>query len=296
MKNKSFIRTYSLMVIPGYLWLVLFSIVPMFGIVMAFQNFNPGLGIFKSPWVGFDNFRYMFSLSDSWSIMYNTVFIATSKVILNLIFPLIFALLLNELRFNKIKRLVQTVTYMPYFLSWVILAGILKDILGYNGPFNMLRAALGLQKIMLFGSAEAFPWLVILSDVWKTFGFNAIIYLAALTGINISLYEAAAIDGAGRFKRLWHVTLPGIAVTVMMLMTLGLGNVLNAGFDQVFNMYNSLVYSTGDIIDTWVYRTGLLNLQFSLATAVGLLKSVVGFILVALGYILADRFAGYRIF
>lgn len=284
------------MVIPGYLWLILFSIVPMFGIVMAFQNYNPGLGILKSPWVGLANFRYMFSLSDSWSIMYNTVFIAASKVILNLIFPLIFALMLNELRFNKIKRLVQTVTYMPYFLSWVILAGILKDILGYNGPFNMIRAALGLQKVMLFGNAKAFPWLVILSDVWKTFGFNAIIYLAALTGINISLYEAAAIDGAGRWSRLWHVTLPGIAITVMMLMTLGLGNVLNAGFDQVFNMYNSLVYSTGDIIDTWVYRTGLLNLQFSLATAVGLLKSVVGFILVALGYILADRFAGYRIF
>jgi putative aldouronate transport system permease protein len=185
---------------------------------------------------------------------------------------------------------------MPYFLSWVILAGILKDILGYNGPINMIRAAMGMPKVMLFASARAFPWLIIFSDVWKTFGFNAIVYLAALTGINENLYEAAGIDGAGRWKRLLHVTLPGISVTVMMLMTLGLGNVLNAGFDQVFNMYNPLVYSTGDIIDTWVYRTGLLKLQFSLATSVGLLKSVVGFFLVSIGYILADRFAGYRIF
>ena len=296
MKNKAFIRTYSLMVIPGYVWLFLFSIVPMFGIVMAFENYNPGLGFFKSPWVGLANFKYMFSLSDSWSIMYNTVFIATGKVILNLIFPLIFALLLNELRINKMKRLVQSVTYMPYFLSWVILAGILMDILGYNGPLNMIRASMGLPKVMLFGDRKAFPWLVIFSDVWKTFGFNAIIYLAALTGINPNLYEAAAIDGAGRWKRLIHVTLPGITITVMMLMTLGLGNVLNAGFDQIFNMYNKLVYSTGDIIDTWVYRTGLISLKFSLASAVGLLKSAVGFLLVALGYILADRFAGYRIF
>ena len=284
------------MVIPGYLWLLLFSILPMFGIVMAFENYNPGLGFFKSPWLGLANFRYMFSLSDSWSIMYNTVFIATGKVVLNLIFPLIFALLLNELRYTRMKRIVQSVTYMPYFLSWVILAGILSDILGYNGPLNMMRAALGLPKTMLFGNAKAFPWLVIFSDVWKTFGFNAIIYLAALTGINPNLYEAAAIDGAGRWSRLLHVTMPGIVVTVMMLMTLGLGNVLNAGFDQVFNMYNRLVYSTGDIIDTWVYRTGLISLKFSLASAVGLLKSAVGFVLVALGYILADRFAGYRIF
>ena len=296
MRNKAFIRTYSLMVLPGFVWLLLFSIVPMFGIVMAFQNYNPGLGFFRSPWVGLDNFRYMFSLSDSWSIMYNTVFIATGKVILNLIFPLIFALLLNEVRSSAMKRTVQTVTYMPYFLSWVILAGILIDILGYNGPFNMIRAALGLPKTMIFGNAKAFPWLVILTDVWKTFGFNAIIYLAALTGISPNLYEAAAIDGAGRWSRLWHVTMPGITVTIMMLMTLGLGNVLNAGFDQVYNMYNKMVYSTGDIIDTWVYRTGLVSLRFSLASTVGLLKSVVGFILVALGYTLADRFAGYRIF
>lgn len=296
MRNKTFIKAYFVMVLPGFIWLILFSIVPMFGIVMAFQNFNPGYGIFRSPWVGLDNFRYMFSLSDMSTIMFNTVFIATAKVILNLIFPLIFALLLHELRWNKYKRFVQTVTYMPYFLSWVILAGILKDILGYAGPVNTMRELMGMPRIMFFGNAASFPWLVIFSDVWKTFGFNAIIYLAALTGINESLYEAAAIDGAGRWARLVHITLPGIAVTVMMLMTLGLGNVLNAGFDQVFNMYNPLVFSTGDIIDTWVYRTGLLNMQFSLATAVGLLKSVVGFLLITVGYLLADRYAGYRIF
>ena len=154
----------------------------------------------------------------------------------------------------------------------------------------------GIEPILFFARPDLFPGLVIGSDVWKTFGFNAIIYLAALTGINPTLYEAAAMDGATRNQKLRYVTIPGIASTIVLLAVLGLGNVLNAGFDQIFNLYNPLVYSTGDIIDTWVYRTGLLNMQYGLATAVGLLKSVVGFILITLSYYLADRFAHYRIF
>lgn len=296
MAIRSTTKHYLLMCLPGYLWLMLFSIVPMFGVVMAFQDFNPGRGIWGSDWVGLDNFAFLFSLSDSPSILFNTLWLSTLKIIFSLIVPLVFALLLNELRFGFLKRLVQTAVYLPHFLSWVILAGIMLDIFAYEGPINHVLQALGNEPILFFGRADLFPALVVGSDVWKEFGFNAVIYLAALTAINPSNYEAASIDGATRLQQLWYVTLPGIATTVVLLAVLSLGNVLNAGFDQIFNLYNPTVYSTGDIIDTWVYRAGLLNLQFSLATAAGLLKSVVGFVMIVLSYVLAYRFANYRIF
>lgn len=296
MRIKSFYKHYLLMLLPGYIWLILFSIVPMFGIVMAFQDFNPGLGILHSKWVGLNNFIYMFTLSDSGIIFRNTIVIALLKMIGNLFVPLVFALMLNELKFMRFKRAVQTIVYMPHFMSWVILAGILLDIFSYTGPINSFLKLFHVPPVLFFAKSNLFPAFVVGSDVWKEFGYNAIIYLAALTGINPTLYEAAAIDGAGRIKRLVHVTLPGIALTVVMLAILSLGNILNAGFDQIFNMYNPLVYSTGDIIDTWVYRTGLLDLQFSLATAVGLLKSTIGFLFITIAYFLADRYAGYRIF
>lgn len=296
MNSKGFVKHYYLMLLPGYIWLFIFSIVPMFGLVIAFQDFNPGLGIFQSEWIGLENFQYMFTLNDSKTIFFNTIFIATMKIIANLIVPLVFALMLNEIRNAAFKKWVQTVVYLPHFLSWVILAGILLDIFAYNGPVNQLLSALGGERILFFAKAELFPFLIVGSDVWKEFGFNAVIYLAALTGISPALYESAAIDGASRMQRLWYVTLPGITTTIVLLTVLSLGKVLNAGFDQIFNLYNPLVYSTGDIIDTWVYRTGLLNMQYGLSTAVGLLKSVIGFLLITLSYYLADRFANYRIF
>jgi putative aldouronate transport system permease protein len=284
------------MMLPGFLWIFLFSIMPMFGIVMAFQDFNPVLGIFRSEWIGLEHFRYMFMMNDVAKVFFNTIFIAVGKMICNLIFPLLFALLLNELMFSQLKRFIQTIVYLPHFLSWVILSGILLDILGYRGPVNQIIGMFGGEAVFFFARPVLFPYIIIGSDVWKEFGFNAIIYLAALTGINPNLYEAAAIDGCSRFGRVFHVTLPSIKSTIILLAVLSLGNVLNAGFDQIFNLYNPIVYSTGDIIDTWVYRTGLLNMRFSLATAVGLLKSVVSFLLITLSYFLADRYAGYRIF
>lgn len=284
------------MMAPGYIWLILFSIVPMFGIIMAFQDFNPGLGILKSPWAGLENFQYMFSIGDIKQVFLNTIIIAVGKMAGNLIVPLIFAILLNELAVKKLIRPIQTLVYLPYFLSWVILANIILTIFGYNGPVNNLLQIFGIDPVLFFGKADMFRPLVIGTDIWKGFGYNAVIYLAALTGIDPALHEAAAIDGAGRFKRLLHITLPGISSTIILLAILSLGNVLNAGFDQIFNLYNPLVYSTGDIIDTWVYRAGLVDLQFSLATAVGLLKSVVSFILITVSYFMADRFTGYKIF
>lgn len=296
MKTRGFAKHYYLMLLPGYVWLVVFSIIPMFGLVIAFKDFNPGLGLFRSEWVGLDNFKYMFTLSDSKVIFFNTVIIAVAKIVVNLIVPLVFALMLNEVRITALKKWIQTVVYLPHFLSWVILAGILMDIFSFQGPVNQLLGMLNIEPVLFFARADLFPWLVVGSDAWREFGFNAIIFLAALTGINPAIYEAAAIDGVTRLQRLWYVTLPGISTTFVLLAVLSLGHVMNAGFDQIYNMYNPLVYSTGDIIDTWVYRMGLLNMQYGLATSIGLMKSLIGFVLISLSYFLADRFANYRIF
>ncbi|MFC0335247.1 ABC transporter permease [Paenibacillus sepulcri] len=296
MNTKGFAKHYYAMLLPGFIWLGVFSIFPMFGIIIAFEHYNPVKGMLGSEWVGLENFRYMFTLSDTRSIFFNTIFIAFMKIIANLIVPLVFALLLNELRITVLKKWVQTIVYLPHFLSWVILGGIVLDLFSFDGPINGILSVFGLKATNFFASAPLFPFLAVGTDVWKEFGFNMIIYLAALTGINPSLYEAAGIDGASRMRRLWHVTLPGIRTTAALLAVLGLGNVLNAGFDQIFNLYNPLVYSSGDIIDTWVYRTGLLNLQYELATAVGLLKSLIGFILIAISYVAAYKWANYRIF
>ena len=281
---KRFVKHYYIMLIPALLWLFFFSIVPMFGIVMAFQDYNPGQGILHSKFVGLENFKYMFQMNDVKQVLCNTVVIAVGKIIGNIIFPLIFALLLNEFCIKRLKRPIQTIVYLPYFLSWVILAKIVLNIFGYTGPINQLMEAFGRNPINFFGEPSLFQPLVIGTDIWKGFGYNTVVYLAAILGVDQSLYEAAAADGAGRFKRIWHITLPGIRTTVALLAILSLGNVLNAGFDQIYNLYNPLVYSTGDIIDTWVYRAGLENLQYSLATAVGLFKSVISVILIVIGY------------
>jgi putative aldouronate transport system permease protein len=284
------------MLLPGLIFLLVFCYVPMFGIVIAFENFIPALGPFQSPWVGWANFVFMWQDPDTVQIITNTVVIAVSKIILELIVPVTFALLLNELRVSWYKRTAQTLVYLPHFMSWVILGGIILEMFDLNGIVNQLIGLFGFQHIWFFGSNTWFRPLVIGTDVWKEFGFATIIYLAALTGINPDLYEAASIDGAGRLGMLRHITLPGITTTIVLLATLSLQNLLNANFDQVFNLYNPLVYQSGDIIDTWVYRTGLVSQQYGLATAVGLIKSAIGFVMIVTAFKLASRFANYRIF
>ncbi len=295
-KNRSDYKHYYLMLLPGIIWLFFFNLLPMYGILMAFKDFNPGIGLWKSEWIGLENFKYMFELDDSKQIFRNTIVIALLKMIGNLVVPLVFALMLNEVKNRFFTRSVQTIVYLPHFLSWVIIAGIMLDMFSISGPVNQLLTAIGIKPIMFFADAGIFPALVVGSDIWKEFGFAAIIYFAALTSISPELYEAAAIDGASQFRRLISITLPSILPVAVLLGTLSMGNILNAGFDQIFNLYNPLVYSTGDIIDTWVYRAGLIDMQYGLATAVGLLKSIVGFILIAFSYGLAYRFANYRIF
>ncbi len=300
MKRKGFLKGvavhYWIMLIPALAWMLLFNFVPMFGITMAFQDFNPGKGIFGSDFIGLDNFKYMFELDDTREILFNTLVIALGKIIGNLVVPVTFALLLNEVKNLLFKRSIQTIVYLPHFLSWVVLGGIILDIFSYSGPINNLLEALGFGGVAFFQRDDLFRQLVIGSDIWKEFGFNAVVYLAAMTGISPALYEAAAIDGASRWQRLLKITLPGIKGVIVLMTVLSLGNILNAGFDQIYNLYNPAVYSTGDIIDTWVYRVGLNDLQFSLASAVGLLKSVVGFITITVSYTLAYKLADYRIF
>ena len=284
------------MLIPGMIILLLFHILPMFGIVIAFENFKPAKGFFGSEWVGLKWFRYMFLLPDTKEIFCNTLIIAVGKIVLKLIVPLIFAILLSEVPGKHFRKFVQTVTYMPHFLSWVILAGILTNFLSLEGAVNSLIELFGGEPVQFLASNEWFRKILIISDTWKGFGYNSIVYLAAIMNIDPQLYEAAAMDGAGRFKRILHVTLPGMLPIIMLMLTLSLGSVLSAGFDQTFNLYSPVVYRAGDIIDTWVYRSGLLGYQYSLATAVGLLKSVVSTILIVISYKLADKFAGYRLF
>ncbi|MFB9273443.1 ABC transporter permease [Cohnella cellulosilytica] len=296
MLNRGFHKHYYFMLLPGLVWLLFYNLLPMYGILTAFKDFNPGLGILKSPWLGLENFRYMFELDDSKLIFRNTIVIAFAKMVGNLLVPLAFALMLNEVKNRLFTRTVQTAVYLPHFLSWVIVAGMMLDIFSYNGPVNQGLAALGAEKLMFFTNEKLFPALLVGSDVWKEFGFNAIIFFSALTSINPEMYEAAAIDGASQWQRLTRITIPSVLPVAVLLATLSLGNILNAGFDQIFNMYNPSVYSTGDIIDTWVYRAGLIDMQYGLATAVGLLKSAVGFFLITISYGLAYRFANYRIF
>lgn len=284
------------MCVPGVLWMIFFNIVPMFGIVMAFQKFNPSKGLFGSPWVGLKNFQYLFMMSDSTRVIANTLLIATSKVVLNLIIPLIFALMLNEVRSLRYKKAIQTAVYLPHFLSWIILSSVVLNLFSLNGVVNKVLGVLNVEPVIWFGESAYFRQLVVFTDVWKEFGFNAVIFMAALASIDPTYYEAAAIDGCSKWRSILKITLPCIASTVVVVGVLGLSNVLNAGFDQVYNLYNPMVYATGDILDTWVYRMGLVNLQFSLATTAGLLKSVVSFVLIVTSYALAYKLADYRVF
>lgn len=285
------------MLLPGMIFVVLFAYLPMVGITIAFQDFNPTKGFFGSKWLGLDNFKYMLELPDTYRIVKNTVIIAALKIFFGFLAPIVFALLLNEVRNKLWKRGIQTFVYFPHFVSWVIMGGILVNILSRNGgAVNQLLGAIGIEPVFFLGDPGWFRVTLVVTDVLKEFGFGAIIYLAALSGINPALYEAAVIDGASRFKQTLHVTLPGIMHVAVLLGILSIGNILNAGFDQIFNLYNYLVLDSSEIIDTWVYSMGLLQAQYGLATAVGLLKSVVAFALIAGSYKLAVKFANYRIF
>lgn len=296
MKSAKKQISYHLLMLPGMIFLIIFSYVPMAGILMAFQDFIPARGIFGSEWVGLENFKYMLTIPDGKQVLINTLAIAIGKMILGTIVPILFALMLNEIRATLFKKSVQTIVYLPNFLSWVVLTTVITSLFSLDGPVNAVLIFFNIEPIMFLASNTWFRPIIVLTDVWKNFGYGSIVYLAALTSIDPGLYEAASIDGATRLKQMIHITLPGILPTVILMAALSLGNILNAGFDQVFNLYNPIVYQTGDIIDTYVYRIGLKEMQYSLATAVGLLKSVVSFILIISANQLAKKLTNQKIF
>ncbi|WP_026671750.1 ABC transporter permease [Alkalihalobacterium bogoriense] len=292
-------RTWQLhvLVIPALVLGLIFQYGPMFGIIMAFQDFKPWLGITGSQWVGLEHFRTMFEYDYARQVIWNTIVISVLKIIFGLIVPITVALLLNEMYKMVIKRTVQTIIYLPYFLSWVILGGILLDLLSPDGGLvNQVIGFFGFDPIFFLGSNDWFRTTVIISDLWKETGFNTIVFLAAITAVNPSLYEAAVVDGANRWKQTLYITIPAMLPIIIVVGTLSLGNILNAGFDQIFNLYNPLVYQTGDIIDTYVYRVSLVSGDFSYGTAVGLFKSVISLVLIIIGYRFAYKYANWRIF
>ncbi|KRE69599.1 ABC transporter permease [Paenibacillus sp. Soil750] len=285
-----------LFLLPSIILLIIFNYIPMVGFMIGFEDFKPWLGVFKSPFVGLKHFKFMFHDPVALQVIWNTLFIALFKIVVGAIVPFSFSLFLNEVRMVIFKRTIQSLVYLPHFINWVILGGILTDMLSTNGLINQFLGWIGLEQISFLQSGNWFRATLITSDVWKEFGFGTIIYLAAMAGINPNMYEAADIDGANNLQKAVHITIPAVIPIAIVIVTLSLGNILNAGFDQVFNLYNPLVYPKGDIIDTYVYRVGLKQGSFSLATAVGFFKSIIGFILIATTYKLASKYANYRIF
>ncbi len=286
---------YYALILPCVIVVFIFHYIPLYGLVIAFQRYNVARG-FSSPWVGFANFRQIFSQVQFTRTIGNTVFIAVLKIIGGIVVPVTFALLLNENRHDTVKRFFQTLIYLPYFLSWVILSGVLIDMLSLDGIVNKAVTLVGLQPVPFLSNAKLFPWVMVVTDVWKGFGFGTVVYLAAITSIDPGLYEAAVVDGAGRWMQTRRITLPLLAPTVVLMTVLSLANVLNAGFDQIYNLYSPIVYSSGDIIDTFVYRLGIVQAQYSIGAAVGLFKSVVSAVLIGVSLFLADRFVGYWVF
>jgi putative aldouronate transport system permease protein len=287
------------MLLPALVLVIIFAYVPMYGVVIAFQDFNPGFGLFgPQTWVGIENFKALFDMPNFGQVLWNTVYLAGMKMLFGLLAAVGISILLNEVRGTLFKRCVQTVIYLPNFLSWVILSGIFISVFSpsEDGVVNHFIMMLGGEKIFFLGDNNWFPQILIITDVWKNFGFGTIVYLATITSIDPQLYEAAAIDGAGRWQKIWHITLPGMKMIIVLMTILNLGNILNAGFDQVFNMYSALVMESGDILDTFVYRLGIGEAQYSVATAAGLFKSGVSLLLISASYFLAYKFAKYKIF
>ncbi|HJC23882.1 MAG TPA: ABC transporter permease subunit [Candidatus Eisenbergiella merdavium] len=298
-KKKSLYRTRELhiMLLPAVLFITVFAYMPIFGLVMAFQDFKPLLGFGGSDFVGLEQFRYIFTMPSFRNAFVNTMIISFFKIILSILVPLILSLMLNEVTKSWFKRSVQTIVFIPYFFSWAILAGMILEIFAYDGIINnVISQIFGAEPVAFLVSNKYFRSIIIGSDVWKGMGYNTVLLLAAITNVDTTLYEAAQVDGAGRWKQVLHVTLPSILPMVAVLTVLGLGNILNAGFEQILIMYNPTVEKTVDILDTLVYRLGMTSHQYSAAAAMGLFKSIISLIFVGASYLILYKKSDYRVF
>lgn len=271
-----------IMLIPGLLYLFIFNYLPMFGIVSAFKNFNMAKGFFASEWVGLANFRELFTNSPQfWNALKNTLLLSLYTIVFSFPAPIILAVLLNEMKHDVFKRTLQTVYYLPYFVSWVVVCSIISNFLSpTNGLVNYVIQALGGDPIAFLQKPQYFRTILVISDIWKEAGYGTIIYLAAITGIDQSIYEAASMDGAGRLQKILHITLPGISSTIVVMLVLRMGSIMTNGFERIFLLYNPLTYETSDVLDTFIYRIGVQNGMYSYSAAAGLFSSAVTFLLV----------------
>ena len=273
---------YYLLFIPCLVMLIIFSYAPMYGVVLAFKDHRIKLGIMNSPWADplFKHFQELFKDPYFFTVLRNTVFISLLRILAGFPIPILLALLFNELRGQQFKKSVQTILYLPHFISWVVLGGMFKTLLASDGLVNDMLSGFGVDPVPFLTSSGWFVGTLIVTEVWKSMGFASIIYLAAIAGVDGEQYEAATIDGAGRWKKMWHITLPGIAVAISINAIMALSGILGGGFDQIFNLYSPVVYDAADIIDTYVYRSGITGGNYELATALGLFKSAVGITLI----------------
>lgn len=283
------------LILPALALLIVFNYIPIYGLVMAFQDFSPYKGVFHSNFVGWKHFAYFLKDEGFWRVMRNTVLINLYQLIFGTPIPILFALLLNEVRDGLFKRSVQTISYLPHFISWVVVCSIINTILSpAGGIVNVALGRLfGMEPIYFLSKNSYFRSILVVSSAWKNFGMSAVYYLAALSGIDPQLYEAAKIDGAGKWAQTLHITLPGILPIFTLLFILNVGSMISIGFEQIFLLYNPLVYDVGDVISTYTYRMGIVNAQYSRTTAIGLAQSVVNFALVYSANRLSKKFVGY---
>ncbi|MDQ1914026.1 ABC transporter permease subunit [Paenibacillus sp. GD4] len=278
-----------LMLAPVVLYYFVFYYTPMYGLQIAFKDFSPGLGMWESPWVGFKHFQDFFNSYYFWRLLRNTLLLSLYELLFAFPASILLALLLNELRSAVFKRAVQTVTYMPHFISIVVIAGMMVDFLARDGLINNMLAWFGIEPIAFLRESGWFRTIFISSGIWQSVGWGSIIYLSAMSGIDPSLYEAAKVDGANRWKQTMHITLPGIAPTVIILLILQIGNFMTVGTDKILLLYNSSTYETADVIGTFVYRKGILESDFSYSAAVGLFNSIINFILLVFANTISRR-------
>ncbi len=286
----------TLMFIPVIAFYAVFCYGPMYGIIIAFKDYNFAQGIMGSPWIGLENFERMFHSESFIQVFRNTLLLSLYKLITGFPAPILFALLLNELRCRRFKKTVQTISYLPYFLSWVVLGGLFIQLLSpSSGPINAILKAMGMQPIFFLGDVKWFRSVMVITSLWKGLGWGSIIYLAGLTGIDPELYEAATMDGAGKFKQVLHITLPSLVPVMTIMFIFAVGGVINDDFDQIFNLYNEAVYSVGDVISTYTYRVGLISNEYGYSTAVGLFKNIIAIALLAGTNFLTKRCSDYGI-
>jgi putative aldouronate transport system permease protein len=286
-----------LIFLPGLLYYIVFHYVPMYGLLIAFKDYRFKAGIIGSPWVGLEHFRHLFALGSFWEVFRNTVIISSLKLLFSFPAPIVLALLFNEVRALAVKKVLQTVSYLPHFVSWVILSGVLTQILSPStGMVNRVIAALGGRPVYFLADPDWFRGVLVTTTVWKEIGWGSIIYIASIANINPEMYESASMDGANRFRQLWHITLPSLAPVITIMLILAMGRLINDDFDQIFNLYNPAVYRVADVISTYTYRIGLINMEYSFATAVGIFKNVISLALLITANRVATRVNQYGLY